>query len=100
MIDGLTPGETTPGPRVEATHDDWRFTAPLAATSDAVVGVIANLALFFAAQSFRPGGPGGFDAAAALIAPAAAAAPMRSGYAPVGVIGACAAAGLAWQMLR
>lgn len=36
------------GPLVEATHDDVHFTAPLTAITAAVVGVIFNLALFFA----------------------------------------------------
>ncbi len=36
------------GPLVEATHGKLGFTAPLSAITAAVVGVILNLALFFA----------------------------------------------------
>ena len=36
------------GPLVEATHGQMKFTAPLTAITAAVVGVIVNLALFFA----------------------------------------------------
>jgi chromate transporter len=35
------------GPLVEATRDDLQLTAPLTGITAAVVGVIANLALFF-----------------------------------------------------
>ncbi len=41
-------------PLVESTHGDLRFTAPLTAISAAVVGVIVNLALFFAEHVFWP----------------------------------------------
>ena len=36
------------GPLIESTHGDLRFTAPLTGITAAVVGVIVNLALFFA----------------------------------------------------
>ncbi len=36
------------GPRVEATRGDLKFSAPLSAVTAAVVGVIVNLAVFFA----------------------------------------------------
>ncbi|MGH8458901.1 MAG: chromate efflux transporter, partial [Nevskiales bacterium] len=42
------------GPLVEATHGDLKFTAPLTAITAAVVGVILNLALFFAWHVFWP----------------------------------------------
>ena len=38
------------GPLVESTHGKLQFTAPLAAISAAVVGVVASLALFFIAH--------------------------------------------------
>jgi len=44
------------GPLVEATRGRRLFTAPLAAITAAVVGVIANLALYFAHHVFWPGG--------------------------------------------
>ena len=50
------------GPLVEATRGNLRFTAPLTAITAAVVGVIANLALFFAYHVFWPRGfEGAFD---------------------------------------
>ena len=59
------------GPLVEATHGKLGFTAPLAAISAAVVGVILNLALFFAYHVLWPTGSSGrFDGVAALIAAA------------------------------
>lgn len=36
------------GPLIEATHGDLKFTAPLTAITAAVVGVVVNLAVFFA----------------------------------------------------
>ena len=42
------------GPIVESTRGDLKFTAPLTAITAAVVGVIVNLALFFAWHTFWP----------------------------------------------
>lgn len=47
------------GPLIESTHGKLGFTAPLTAISAAVVGVIANLGLFFAYHVFFPHGLGG-----------------------------------------
>jgi chromate transporter len=47
------------GPLIESTHGKLGFTAPLTAISAAVVGVIANLGLFFAYHVFLPRGIGG-----------------------------------------
>lgn len=56
------------GPLVESTHGNLKFTAPLSAITAAVVGVILNLAVFFAEHVFWPKGFGGdFDGVAALI---------------------------------
>jgi chromate transporter len=46
-------------PFIETTHGNLKFTAPLSAITAAVVGVILNLALFFAYHVFWPTGLGG-----------------------------------------
>jgi chromate transporter len=46
------------GPLVERTHNQARFVAPLTGVTAAVVGVIVNLAVFFAAHVLWPGGVG------------------------------------------
>jgi len=84
------------GPLVETTHRNLKFTAPLTAITAAVVGVIVNLALFFAYHVLWPKGFGGpFDAVSALIAAAAAVALLRFRRGVMEVIAACAAVGLA-----
>jgi chromate transporter len=44
------------GPLVEATRNELKFTAPLTGITAAVVGVILNLAMFFAWHAFWPQG--------------------------------------------
>ncbi|MCP5252162.1 MAG: chromate efflux transporter [Burkholderiales bacterium] len=44
------------GPLVEATRDEPHFTAPLTGVTAAIVGVILNLAVFFAWHTFWPHG--------------------------------------------
>jgi chromate transporter len=44
------------GPFIEKTHGNLKLTAPLTAITAAVVGVILNLALFFAYHVFYPNG--------------------------------------------
>ncbi len=84
------------GPLVEATHGKLGFAAPLSAITAAVVGVILNLALFFAGHVLWPQGWGGrFDAVSALIAVAAAVALMRFKVGVLPLLGACALVGLA-----
>jgi chromate transporter len=86
------------GPLVEATHGKLGFTAPLSAITAAVVGVILNLALFFAWHVLWPQGWGGrFDALSALIAVAAALALFRFKIGVLPLLGGCAAAGLLIQ---
>ena len=88
------------GPLVESTHNDLKFTAPLTAITAAVVGVILNLALFFAYHVLWPNGwAGSFDPVAALIALAAAIALLRYKANVMVVIGVCAVAGLLVKML-
>ena len=89
------------GPLVEATHGKLGFTAPLSAITAAVVGVILNLALFFAFHVLWPQGFGGrFDAVSALIAVVAALALFRFKVGVLPLLAACAAAGLAATFLR
>ncbi|MGQ0711959.1 MAG: chromate efflux transporter [Rhodoferax sp.] len=83
------------GPLVEATHGQWRLTAPLTAITAAVVGVIVNLALFFGAQVLWPQGlQHAPDLAALAIALAATVALVRYQRNVIHVIGVCALAGL------
>ena len=89
------------GPLVEATHGDLKFTAPLAAITAAVVGVILNLALFFARHVLWPEGFGGtFEWPAAAIAVAAALALFVFKRGVIELIAVCALAGLAIQWAR
>lgn len=86
------------GPLVETTHGDLRFTAPLSAITAAVVGVIVNLALFFAWHVLWPQGQAGpFDAIAAALAVGAAIALFRFKVGVLPLLAACAAIG---AMLR
>jgi chromate transporter len=90
----------TGGPLVEATHGRLGFTAPLSAITAAVVGVILNLALFFAYHVLWPQGFGGhFEAVSAAIVVAAAVALFRYKIGVMPLLAACAAAGLAFTLL-
>ena len=83
-------------PFIETTHNDLKFTAPLTAITAAVVGVILNLALFFAYHVLWPQGfAGRFDWPSALIALAAAIALLRYKMNVIPVIAGCALLGLA-----
>ena len=89
------------GPLVEATHGNLKVTAPLAGVTAAVVGVIVNLALFFAYHVLWPQGFGGhFDALSAVIALAAGVALFRFKVGVIPLLGGCALAGLAVTVLR
>jgi chromate transporter len=83
------------GPLVEATRGRKLFTAPLAAITAAVVGVIANLALYFAGHVFWPAGlDQAPDWASIAIAIGAALALFWFRLGVIPVILACGAAGL------
>jgi chromate transporter len=83
------------GPLVESTHGNLKFTAPLSAITAAVVGVILNLAVFFAWHVFWPKGFGGdFDGVAALIGVYALIALFRFKVGVIPVIIVSAAAGV------
>lgn len=92
-------------PAVEATRHDVKFTAPLTGITAAVVGVILNLAVFFAwhvlwpeATEAAPFG-GRFDEFALVIGVAAFIALWRYRVGIIPVIGACAVLGLAHALL-
>ncbi len=86
------------GPFIESTHGNLKFTAPLAGITAAVVGVIVNLAVFFACHVVWPQGlGGGIDWASVAIGLAAAIALLRFKVHVIPVIGA---AGLAGLLLR
>jgi len=86
------------GPFIESTHGNLKFTAPLTGITAAVVGVIVNLAVFFAYHVLWPNGLAGhFEWPAALIGLAAAIALFRF---KVGVIPVVAASGLLGLVIR
>ena len=88
------------GPLVESTHGNLRFTAPLTGITAAVVGVILNLAVFFAYHVLWPRGlAGAFDWVAAVIAIAAAVALVRYKRNVIHVLAACAVVGLILRTL-
>ena len=93
------------GPLVERTRDDVKLTAPLTAITAAVVGVIVNLAIFFAWHVFWPGSSpsaqfgGGIDWASVAIALVAAIALVTRRAEVIPVIVASGLAGLAlWAL--
>jgi chromate transporter len=87
------------GPLVETTHGNLHFTAPLTGITAAVVGVIVNLASFFAFHVFWPTGLSGrFDFFSALLSAAAFVALFRYKAGMITTIFACGLAGLAYRM--
>ena len=96
------------GPFIETTHGNLKFTAPLTAITAAVVGVIVNLALFFAYHVWWPNGLAGggwsdllngIDWPSVVITLAAAVALFKYKVGVIKLIAACAVAGLAWKLL-
>jgi chromate transporter len=88
------------GPLVESTHGDLRFTAPLTGITAAVVGVIVNLAVFFAWHVFWPDGfSGRFEWFSLLVGLAAIVALWRYKAGMIPVIFACGAAGLIYRLI-
>jgi chromate transporter len=93
------------GPLVESTHGDLRFTAPLTGITAAVVGVILNLAVFFAWHVLWPqassGAPfaGRFEWFSALIGLAAVGALWRYKSGMIPVILGCGASGLIYRLV-
>jgi chromate transporter len=89
------------GPFIESTHGKLKFTAPLTGITAAVVGVIVNLAVFFAVHVLWPQGlRGRFEWPSAVIGLAAALALFHFKAGVIPVIAASAVAGLAWTLLH
>jgi chromate transporter len=81
-------------PFVETTRGNLRFTAPLTAITAAVVGVVLNLAVFFAYHVLWPDGfAARFDWFSALLGLGALAALLRFKAGVIPVIAACAVLG-------
>jgi len=88
------------GPAVEATRGDVKFTAPLTGITAAVVGVVLNLAVFFAYHVLWPQGfEGRFEWFSAVIGAVAFIALFKYKVGIVQVIGACAVVGLGYSLL-
>jgi chromate transporter len=88
------------GPFIESTHGNLKFTAPLTGITAAVVGVIVNLAVFFAYHVLWPKGlAGSFEWPAALIGLAAALALFRYKVGVIPVVFASAIVGLTMSLL-
>ena len=88
------------GPFIELTHGKLGFTAPLTGITAAVVGVIVNLAVFFAYHVLWPQGLSGrFDGVSALIGIAAAVALFRFKVGVIPVVLVAGLAGLALTLL-
>ena len=88
------------GPLVETTHGNLKITAPLTGITAAVVGVIINLAVFFAYHVLWPNGSGGiFEWPSALIGIGAAVAFFRFKAGIIPVILACGAVGMVITLL-
>lgn len=93
------------GPAIEATRHEIRLTAPLTAITAAVVGVILNLALFFAWHVLWPEASmevpfaGRFEWFALTVSIIAFLALWRFKVGIIPVIASCAAVGLAAQLV-
>ena len=86
------------GPIIETTHRQPRITEPLTAITAAVVGVIVNLAVFFAYHVLWPAGlNGGFEWPLLVIGAAAGVALFRFRAGIIPTILVCGAAGLLYQ---
>ncbi|MBI4809687.1 MAG: chromate efflux transporter [Nitrosomonadales bacterium] len=93
------------GPLVESTRGELKFTAPLTAITAAVVGVIINLATFFAWHTFWPKATeaapfaGFFDAIPVVIAVISFVALWKYKADIMKVIGVCAVFGLVYSFI-
>jgi len=93
------------GPLVEATRGELKFTAPLTGITAAVVGVILNLAVFFAWHTFWPQASaadpfaGAFDWFPVIVAIASFVALWKYKTDIMKVIGVCALLGLTYSFV-
>ena len=88
------------GPWVESTRGNLKLTAPLAAVTAAVVGVIASLALFFISATARPtGATGPIDWVATAMMATAGWALWRLKWGVVRVIAVSSSLGLGLRLL-
>lgn len=93
------------GPAVEATRHDVKFTAPLTGITAAVVGVVLNLAVFFAWHVLWPEATpstpfaGRFEWFSLIITVAAFVALWRYKVGIIPTIAACAVAGLVYSLV-
>ena len=88
------------GPFIETTHGNLKFTAPLSAITAAVVGVIFNLALFFAYHVFWPLGLSGrIDWFSIALTAAASVAVFRFKLNVIPVILACGVLGMLFKAI-
>ncbi len=86
-------------PAVEATRHELRISAPLAAITAAVVGVVLNLAVFFAEHVFWPQGlEGDLETPALVLGLLATVALFRFRAGIIPLIAAAAAAGLVLKL--
>ena len=89
------------GPMVEMTHNQWRFTVPLSGITAAVVGVMLNLAVFFAYHVGWPQGVSGpLDWGAAALTMAWLMVLFRFKWSVLNVVFSAAALGLMYHLLR
>jgi chromate transporter len=88
-------------PFIETTHGNLKFTAPLTGITAAVVGVVVNLALFFAYHVLWPQGfAGRFEWASLGIGIAALIALVHYKVGVLPLVGACALAGLGLSLVN
>ncbi len=93
------------GPMVEATRGELKFTAPLTGITAAVVGVIVNLAAFFAWHTFWPQATeeavfsGNFEWFSVVVAVLSFIALWKYKVDIMKVIGVCALLGLAYTLI-
>jgi chromate transporter len=87
-------------PAIETTRHNLHFTAPLTGITAAVVGVILNLAVFFAYHVLWPKGfSGNFEWVSVLIGVAAFIALFRYKAGVIPVIGACGSVGIVYTLM-